>query len=352
MKLITAWFNRNFSDPQVIILGLALVILLAVVLLFGRMLAPVVAAIVIAYLLDGLIAPLQYRGIPRIIAVLIIYLAFLFFVILILFGLLPLISKQATQLVQQIPTMLTEGQAVLQTLPQLYPEIISVEQLSEIMSAIRTELTTWGQRALSISVASVLGLITVLIYLVLLPVLVLFLLKDKGLIVGWLQRFLPKNRQLTTEVWSEVDRQMGNYVRGKFWEIIIVSAASYLVFVSFGLQYAILLSVVVGISVLVPFIGAAVVTVPVVLVALFQFGWGSDLAWLTVAYLVIQVLDGNVLVPLLFSEVNNLHPVAIILAVLFFGGLWGLVGVFFAIPLATVVLAVVNAWPRVEIPKT
>ena len=248
--------------------------------------------------------------------------------------------------------MLTEGQAVLQTLPQLYPEIISVDQLSEIMAAIRMELTTWGQRALSISVASVLGLITVLIYLVLLPVLVLFLLKDKGLIVGWLQRFLPKNRQLTTEVWSEVDRQMGNYVRGKFWEIIIVSVASYLVFVAFGLQYAMLLSVVVGVSVLVPFIGAAVVTVPVVLVALFQFGWGSDLAWLTVAYLVIQVLDGNVLVPLLFSEVNNLHPVAIILAVLFFGGLWGLVGVFFAIPLATVVLAVVNAWPRVEIPKT
>ena len=145
---------------------------------------------------------------------------------------------------------------------------------------------------------------------------------------------------------------MGNYVRGKFWEIIIVSAASYLVFVSFGLQYAMLLSVVVGVSVLVPFIGAAVVTVPVVLVALFQFGWGSDLAWLTIAYLVIQILDGNVLVPLLFSEVNDLHPVAIILAVLFFGGLWGLVGVFFAIPLATVVLAVVNAWPRVEIPKT
>ena len=74
MKLITTWFNRNFSDPQVVILGLALVILLAVILLFGRMLAPVVAAIVIAYLLDGLITPLQHRGIPRIIAVLIVYL--------------------------------------------------------------------------------------------------------------------------------------------------------------------------------------------------------------------------------------------------------------------------------------
>ena len=64
--------------------------------------------------------------------------------------------------------------------------------------------------------------------------------------------------------------------------------------------------------------------------------------------LIIQILDGNVLVPVLFSEVNNLHPVAIIVAVLFFGGLWGLIGGFFAIPLATVVQAVVNAWPRSE----
>ena len=59
----------------------------------------------------------------------------------------------------------------------------------------------------------------------------------------------------------------------------------------------------------------------------------------------IQFLDGNILVPLLFSELVNLHPVAIILAVLFFGGLWGVWGVFFAIPLATLISAVINAWP-------
>jgi len=60
---------------------------------------------------------------------------------------------------------------------------------------------------------------------------------------------------------------------------------------------------------------------------------------------VIQMLDGNVLVPLLFSEAVDLHPVAIVIAVLFFGGLWGLWGVFFAIPLATLVNAILSAWP-------
>ena len=67
-----------------------------------------------------------------------------------------------------------------------------------------------------------------------------------------------------------------------------------------------------------------------------------------VAYAILQALDGNVLVPILFSEAVNLHPVSIILAVLFFGGLWGFWGVFFAIPLATLIKALVQAWPRGE----
>jgi putative permease len=92
-----------------------------------------------------------------------------------------------------------------------------------------------------------------------------------------------------------------------------------------------------------------VVTLPVVLIAWFQWGWGTEFIWLTIAYLIIQALDGNVLVPLLFSEVVNLHPVAIIVAILVFGGIWGFWGVFFAIPLATLVQAILSAWPRKDV---
>lgn len=70
--------------------------------------------------------------------------------------------------------------------------------------------------------------------------------------------------------------------------------------------------------------------------------------YLMIAYGIIQALDGNVLVPLLFSEAVNLHPVAIIVAVLVFGGLWGFWGVFFAIPLATLIKAILNAWPKAK----
>ena len=346
MKMITDWFRYQFNNPQVVFLTLFLVLLFVVVVLMGNMLAPLLAAVVIAYLLEGLVGVLEKTRLPRLIAVLVVYFAFLLFVVLILFGLLPLLSQQATQFVQQIPSMLNVGQDVLLKLPESYPEIVSAEQIGEIMVLIRTELTSWGQKLLSVSLASVMGLITILIYLILMPILIFFMMKDKDALVAWVARFAPSEHQLVGQVWSEVDRQIGNYVRGKFWEIVIVWFACVVTFSVLGLQYTMLLAVLVGLSVLIPFVGAAVVTIPVVFVAWFQWGFTGDFFVLVSAYLIIQALDGNLLVPMLFSEVNNLHPVAIIAAVLIFGGLWGVLGVFFAIPLATLVHAVINAWPR------
>ena len=346
MKMITDWFRYQFNNPQVVFLTLFLVLLFVVVVLMGNMLAPLLAAVVIAYLLEGLVGVLEKTRLPRLIAVLVVYFAFLLFVVLILFGLLPLLSQQATQFVQQIPSMLNVGQDVLLKLPESYPEIVSAEQIGEIMVLIRTELTSWGQKLLSVSLASVMGLITILIYLILMPILIFFMMKDKEALVAWVARFAPSEHQLVGQVWSEVDRQIGNYVRGKFWEIVIVWFACVVTFSVLGLQYTMLLAVLVGLSVLIPFVGAAVVTIPVVFVAWFQWGFTGDFFVLVSAYLIIQAFDGNLLVPMLFSEVNNLHPVAIIAAVLIFGGLWGVLGVFFAIPLATLVHAVINAWPR------
>ena len=178
------------------------------------------------------------------------------------------------------------------------------------------------------------------------PVLVFFLLKDKEQLIDWFKGYLPAERHLVSSVWADVEAQIANYVRGKAGEIVIVGAVSYVTFISLGLQYSALLATMVGFSVLIPYIGAAVITLPIAFVAYFQWGWGWSFGQVMIAYAIIQALDGNVLVPLLFSEALNLHPVAIIVAILVFGGLWGFWGIFFAIPLATVVQAVLKAWPR------
>ncbi|CRI63038.1 putative permease perM [Thiocapsa sp. KS1] len=345
MKIVANWFRRYFSDPQIIFLAILLLILFAVIITMGSMLMPVLASIVIAYLLEGLVVQLERRGLPRTASVLVVYVAFLVFVALVLVGVVPSVSRQITDLVQQLPSMISVATTALMDLPEHHPELVTEAQVAELIGAIRAETLLFGQRVLSWSLASVVGIITILVYLILMPLLVFFFMKDKDLILGWFRQFLPTHRTIVNEIWRDVDRQISNYVRGKAWEILIVWLVSYATFSGFGLEYAMLLSLLVGFSVIIPYIGAAVVTVPVLLVAWFQWGWTPTFIWLAVAYFIIQALDGNVLVPLLFSEVVNLHPVAIIVAILVFGGIWGFWGVFFAIPLATLVQAILTAWP-------
>jgi putative permease len=344
MNLIRSWFQRRFSDPQVVVLVVLLIVCSILVLLLGKMLAPVLASVVIAYLLQGPVGALERRKIPRAVAVVLVFLLFVVFLLFLLLGLLPLLWKQVGQLFQELPSMISWTQRELMRLPERYPDFIPEQHVKDIINVLRSELTSLGQRVLSLSVASVRLLIWMLVYIFLMPLLVFFLLKDKERLVQWMTSFLPDDRSLVTDVWHEVDQQIGNYVRGKVWEILIVWSASYVTFTILGLQFAMLISFFVGLSVLIPYIGAVAMSLPVVSIAYFQWGWTSDFLYAVVAYVVIQILDGNVLVALLFSEVVNLHPVAIIVAVLVFGGILGFWGVFFAIPLATLVQAVIKAW--------
>jgi putative permease len=348
MTAISNWYKRISSDPQIVMLAVLLLAGFLIVIYFGEMLAPVLAGLVIAYLLDGLILLMRRRGVPRMPAVWLVFLIFINIFLLLLFGFGPLLSQQLSQLVQELPNMIASGQKLLMQLPQRYPDFVTDDQVRELITTMRQEAAGLGQHILAFSLQSIPNLVTLVVYLVLLPLLVFFFLKDKQLLMNWFVGLMPRNRKLAAEVWEEVNDQLSNYVRGKFWEIVIVGTVSFAVFQVLGLSYAMLLGLLVGLSVIIPYIGAAVVTFPVAIIALFQWGLTNDFWYLIAAYTVIQALDGNVLVPLLFSEAVNLHPIAIIVAVLLFGGIWGFWGVFFAIPLATLVKAVLSAWPDTQ----
>ena len=345
MNVLTSWFQRNINNPQIVILISILIVLFTIIIFLGKPLSPFFSSIVLAYLLESVIVRLQKLNVPRIIAVTLVFLMFVTLLLFLIFWVIPVLITQISQLVQQLPTYLSTGLEFVRKLPDNYPTVISQEQATSLTTTITTELTQMGQSVLTKTVSSVFSVISVGIFIVLTPILVFFMLKDKKTILTWFSRFVPRDSKLTFSVWGEVDEQIGNYVRGKVIEIFIVSLVTYILFVLFDLQYSILLATLTGFSVLIPYIGAALVTIPIALVSFFQFGWTGDFAWIMIIYGIIQLLDGNVLVPWLFSEVNNLHPVAIIVAVLFFGGIWGFWGVFFAIPLATMVNAIINAWP-------
>lgn len=347
IDVLRDWYRRRFSDPQAVILALMLFFGFTIILFWGQELTPIIAAVVIAYVLEGVVRKLTALKIPRLMSVVLVVVGFILLVLIVMLGFSPLISKQLSQLFVELPNMLNRGQELLMSLPQNYP-FISESQIQEIVTRINNELASLGQLVLSKSLSSVFNLFTILVYMVVVPLLVFFFLKDKNLIIDWVSRFLPRQDGLATTVWKEVDIKIGSYIRGKLLEVVIVGVATFIPLKIFGLQYAALLSLLVGLSVIIPYVGAIAVTIPVALIAYFQFGMESEFFYIMLAYGIVQFLDGNVLVPLLFSEVVNMHPAAIIIAVLVFGGLWGVWGVFFAIPLATLIQAVINAWPADE----
>jgi putative permease len=347
-RYLRDFFKHFLPNSQAVALAIILVVSFVLIYSLSDLLMPVFVSIVLAYLLEGLVAKAESMKMPRQVAVYLVFSIFMACLIFLLFYLIPLVLQQAVELVQHIPEILNKAQAGVMSLPKMYPQMLSENKVQQIMFAVQRELLTYGQNVLSLSAASVVGLVSVMIYLFLVPMMVFFLLKDKQILVSWFLQFMPKDRHLTVRVWEEVDMQIGNYVRGKFAEVLILCAVSYVTYAAMGLNYAMLLAVLMGVQVIIPYVGATLVTFPVLGVAYFQWGFGSDeFMYIIIAYSIIQALDGVILVPVLFSEAVNLHAIAIIVAILFFGGLWGFWGVFLAIPLATVVKAVLTAWPRI-----
>ena len=344
-NLLNKFLARYFSNEEAIYFGLLLLSSFLFIYLFGSILLPVLVSIVVAFLLNGLLSTLRSINLShRISLFLTLFTFFSFYVSL--FFLLPSLGKQINSLIQSMPLIATAFQENLELLSQAYPEIFSEDGVNTLFANLTSQFSSLLNNALGQLAGTISFLISTVFFVVLVPIMVFFFLKDKEVLLPMLTVILPTKRGFMNTVFSEMNQQLFNYVTGKFIEMIIVGSVSYAVFLILGLPYAVLISILVGLSVIIPFFGAFLVTIPVLLVGLYEWGLSDTFYWLLALYLIIQILDGNVLVPVLFSSRNNLHPVIILIAVLFFGGIWGFWGLFFAIPLATFIKAIFNAWPQ------
>jgi putative permease len=351
LEIFRRWYQRYLSEEESVLLLVLLTGAVILLMTIGDILTPVLAGIVLAYLTQGLSGQLRKLGFPHWLAVALAYMVFASIFFGFIFALLPLVWRQMLSLVSQMPDMLERVQQFLGVLPERYPRFISQAQIGELLNLAQVQFASVGQAVVKGSLASIPGILTVMVYMILIPLLVFFFLKDRQQILDWLTGFLPVERPLLHRIWSEMNEQFANYARGKVLEVLLVGAATYFAFIWLGMDYAALLALLVGLSVIVPYVGATLVTLPVVIVGFFQWGISTDFYYMMACYVIIQVIDGNVFVPIIFSEAVNLHPVAIIMAVLFFGGVWGMWGVFFAIPLATLIKAIIKAWPRADSPR-
>lgn len=219
-----------------------------------------VISIVLAYLFASPVQWFEQWRFPHWLSVTVVYLFFLGLFVLALFGLLPLMWKQLVSMVHEFPRAINKGQIWMTELIHHYPKLFSVDLLANFALYLHQQSARIGQFILSFSLASIPGIIEIVLYFILVPLLVFFFLKDGKNIILWLSRFLPERRGLIRIVWYEMNQKIGAYVQGRLIEIIIVSSISVTTFALLGLQYAFLLGVLLGLSVIVPYIGAIIVT--------------------------------------------------------------------------------------------
>src|SRR3990170_3643429 len=303
-KVLSTWFKRYLSHPEAVAL---LIIFITTIIIFktmGQVLTPIIFGAIIAYLLSGVVQKLQRWHCPRLLAVSLVFSLFMVLLLLTCLWLLPLLWDEMVNLVTEIPAVFNNAQVSVFKLHEMFPELISIKQLQQGVLQITTYLANFGKEVVTFSLTSLFGIVTMGVYLVLVPFLIFFFLRDDRDIMKWFINFLPAKRHMLEGVWHELHEKIHSYIQGK------------------------------------------IIAVTIVVIGLIQWGWSEHFLYLMLVYAIIIVLDANVLVPLLFSEVMNLHPLAIILSVLFFGNIFGFWGVFFAIPLMTLVSVVVKSWPK------
>lgn len=337
--------KKMFNDPRWMALGGVILFVVVAILLLGQVLVPIVLSFVLAYFIEGGIAHLCRRRCSRNTAITLLFPLFLLVYLIGLLGPLQLALRQGVKFIANLPLLTERIKTLLAGLELPSPlEGIVPNEKAELIDKFGSAFYELGENLWSHTVSGLSGATSWLVYLFLIPLLVFFLLKDKESLIKGINRLLPNDRELVTKIWVEMEIRMASYIRGKMWEILIVGCLTWIAFRLLGFQYAAMTSLLAGLSVVIPYVGAFAVTIPIFFLGLVQWGWGWGLGGLMIAHVVIQFLDGNLLVPYLFSKAVKLSPTTILLSSLIFGSLWGVWGVFFAIPLATLTKTVASVY--------
>ncbi|NBV28747.1 AI-2E family transporter [bacterium] len=313
----------------------------------GDILTPFFVGLIIAYLLQHPINLLAKKT-SYSTASIIVFTVFSSLVLTLMIIIMPAIFLQIERLGMELPHILAQFKAALIGFAQKYPAILPQETLNKALGYLQQGSEVASQEILKICIKMIPSALSFAVGIVLIPLIVFFLNKDKDYLISVVASVYPKKRDNLVLIVNEINEQIGNYIRGKVVQMCIVTILCGIVFKYFALKYALLFAFSMGVSVFIPYVGAVLATAVFLIVAYGQFGLTTTLWQIIIAFSVVQVLDANILVPIIFSEAVSLHPIFIIIAIIFFGGIGGVLGVFFAIPLASMIKAFIIYWPVEE----
>jgi predicted PurR-regulated permease PerM len=307
--------------------------------LFSSILLPFIAGMAVAYFLDPVADRLQKFGLSRMMATVVILIAFILIFALALTIFIPIIVSQFNDFVDHVPGYVLQLQAFVEhAQTSLLPPWIrsQASALKDNFSNLMSEGLSFIAGLFAQIWSSGKALVNIISLLVVTPVVAFYMLLDWDRMIAKVDAWIPRDQVATVrQIAREIDEAIAGFVRGQ-GSLCIILGVYYGVGLSLvGLNFGLLIGLFAGMISFVPYVGSMVGLVLALSVALVQF-W-PDYLWVGLVLVVFftgQFLEGNVLQPKLVGESVGLHPVWLMFALFAFGALFGFVGLLVAVPAA------------------
>lgn len=288
----------------------------------------------IAYILDPVASYLEAKGMSRVYATIIIFLLFFIIIGITSWTLLPGLLGELYTLQQSLSLEDTSSLSKkVETFIGTNLGFINVENL-EIEEKIRNALSLLTDELLTILA----NLLSIISFVVIVPFVVFFLLKDGRKMKKAFVHFVPNRYfEMTLNVLHKIDQQLGWYLRGQFTEAFVVGLLSVIALWLLDVQYFIIIGIFAGLANLIPYVGPVAGAIPAIVVTLVNGSEPVKVLYIVVAFALVQLIDNVVLQPMVLSKSVNLHPLIIVFAVLIGGQFFGLLGMLLAVPAAGII---------------
>lgn len=310
-----------------------LIILMGIVLYYIELLTPFIISAIVAYLLNPLIKFME-KKMKRGVALSFIIGGLITGVVLAMLIILPGIITESITLINNFPDYITKVKEYSN---------VNFPYKEQIIQKITMEMSTISKIMFEKSSGIFMSGMTILGYIVSVPIFTFYMLKDKEIICKFFWNFVPyKNKKRTAEILNKIDIRMQGFIKGQFLDFIGLSFLLSVAFTIVGVKNGIAVAILCAAFNLIPYIGMIFSLILVGGISWFQ---NFDIMFVIKAVIifgVIQFFENMIMAPKLIGSNAKVHPLAIVLAIMIFGGTFGISGVIFAIPGLIVVDVLMN----------
>lgn len=309
-----------------------------VTFLYFNTLLPFFIGLFIAYLLGPAVNFLEKKKVKRSIASSLILIIFFIFIYSFSFLVIPIIIEQTVKFLEKFPTLLNKIELQISKISILINNnFLNVDYL-DFLKSINESLGSFFKTIISKLFFSSLAIVNLLSFMIVTPIVAWYFLKDWKKIIFFFNNNIPKQYQsIVKKNIKEVDEILAGFLRGQFLVSVILGMYYFIIFYIIGIDYSLFLGVFSGMFSLIPYFGIFISFILSAYISLLQFADTFFIFYIIIIFFIAFLFEGYFLSPKIVGEKLGLHPLAILYSVFLFGSLLGFIGIFFAIPFASII---------------